>query len=46
MQGLGADRSSYLLPQVVGETSGMRGEGTTGHPPSRNFRHRVARGIL
>src|SRR5262245_58531373 len=25
LQGLGADRKSYLLPQVVGETSGMRG---------------------
>jgi hypothetical protein len=25
LQGLGADRNSYLLPQVVGETSGMRG---------------------
>ena len=25
LQGLGADRGSYLLPQVVGETSGMRG---------------------
>ena len=25
LQGLGADRRSYLLPQVVGETSGMRG---------------------
>jgi hypothetical protein len=38
LQGLGADRKSYLLPQVVGETSGMRGEGTTSQPPSRNFR--------
>ena len=37
LQGLGADHERYLLPQVVGETSGMRGEGTTGHPPSRNF---------
>src|SRR5262245_45414740 len=25
LQGLGADRGSYLLPQVVGETGGMRG---------------------
>src|SRR5690606_11598716 len=45
LQGLGADRSSYLLPQVVGETSGMRGEGTTSHPPSRNVDYYVARGI-
>src|ERR1700733_13730041 len=44
LQGLGADRDSYLLPQIVGETSGMRGEGTTGHLPSRNVRYRVARG--
>ena len=45
LQGLGADRSSYLLPQVVGETSGMRGR----EPPVihrvETLDYFVARGI-
>ena len=39
----GRRSQSYSLPQIVGETGGMRGGTPAGHLSSRNFGHCVAR---
>src|SRR5262245_50762716 len=44
--GPGRRSQSYLLPQVAGETSGMRGGGNRRSTTESKLSHCVARGIL